>query len=433
MKSSAVAAGDTATAAQYNNLRQDASASSFLYPSAQSSPNMTIKIEAGLGFIGQTKVEYAGGNSPTMTAPTVNPRIDLVYIDSAGTITIANGAEAASPSAPALVNNTIPICYIYHRTTATGIYDTDTAGQSYIYKDLRAFLTNPAVVQGGSNMQIFEAVGAGTWNKPTGTGANSVVIVEVWGSGGGGGNGANATGGGGGGGGAYFKKVFKASELGSTESISVAQGGGGGSTNGAAGNNGASSTFGSGATLVTGYGGGRGREGVADGQGGGGGMYGAGEGGGVGGSGIGGNGGLGGAPNIPNNATFTHPSGYGLGANAGNGMNAGNSTTGGGGGADSTQTPGSSVFGGGGGGASGNGGVSVYGGGCGGGAGATTVSTCLGGVSPFGGKGGNAGNGTIAAEDGQQPGGGGGGSRGNSAGSRAGNGGNGKVVVTTIF
>lgn len=105
----------------------------------------------------------------------------------------------------------------------------------------------------------------GTWTKPTG--AKFVEVICV-GAGGGGGSGARALGvasgvqggGGGGGGGAFTKATFLASELGSTESVTVGTGGSGGtgassgSSNGNAGSNGGASSFGTSTYLKAGGG-----------------------------------------------------------------------------------------------------------------------------------------------------------------------------------
>ena len=81
----------------------------------------------------------------------------------------------------------------------------------------------------GSPVDIRIFTESGTWTKPEGC---KLVCVEVIGAGGGGGGGAiNRTylhGGAGGGGGALNRKLFKASDLGSTESIIIGAGGTGG-------------------------------------------------------------------------------------------------------------------------------------------------------------------------------------------------------------
>src|SRR3984893_12041778 len=61
---------------------------------------MAYIVEPGPCVIAGTTVNYAGGVTPTFAAPVSNPRIDLITINSAGTIVIVAGTEGASPSVP---------------------------------------------------------------------------------------------------------------------------------------------------------------------------------------------------------------------------------------------------------------------------------------------------------------------------------------------
>jgi len=140
MKSSQVSVGENALATQYNDLRSDAKGGSFLLPHQQGTPNMTLAVEAGVFYIGNTRVIFAGGNSPSFTAPTTNPRIDLLTINSSGTLAVTQGTEAASPSAPTYPTDKIVICEVYNRVGETSIKDTSDGTNGYIYNDTRPTL-----------------------------------------------------------------------------------------------------------------------------------------------------------------------------------------------------------------------------------------------------------------------------------------------------
>lgn len=108
-------------------------------PRAQDTPDMTIYVPAFVAYVNGALVSFPGGNSAAMVAPTANPRIDRVYLTDAGALAISTGAEDASPTAPALVANTVPICLVYHRVGSVHIDDADDSTNSYIYRDDRPF------------------------------------------------------------------------------------------------------------------------------------------------------------------------------------------------------------------------------------------------------------------------------------------------------
>lgn len=106
-------------------------------PRAQDTPDMTIYVAGFQAYINGALVSFPGGNSAAMVAPTANPRIDRVYLTDAGALAISTGAEDASPTAPALVAGTVPICLVYHRVGSVHIDDADDSTNSYIYRDDR--------------------------------------------------------------------------------------------------------------------------------------------------------------------------------------------------------------------------------------------------------------------------------------------------------
>lgn len=142
MRSSDVTAGTTIYASDVNKLRDDAFASSWLLAHEQTSPGLTLKVENGTCYINNVRIDYAGGNSASFTAPVTNPRIDLLSIDISGTLVRTAGTEAVSPVAPTLPTNQMAIAQIYNRVGQTSIKDTDDSTNGYIQKDLRPFLDN---------------------------------------------------------------------------------------------------------------------------------------------------------------------------------------------------------------------------------------------------------------------------------------------------
>lgn len=103
--------------------------------SAQAVPDMTVVVGAGVVLISGVFYKIDEQDSPTMSAPATNPRIDLVYINLLGTVSIATGTESATPEAPEYQG--IPLGEIYHRTGATSIKNTDDTTNSYYLRDAR--------------------------------------------------------------------------------------------------------------------------------------------------------------------------------------------------------------------------------------------------------------------------------------------------------
>ena len=91
-------------------------------PHEQSTPNMTVRVDAGDLFVNGALVQKAAQNTGAITAPTVNPRIDRVVIDAlTGVVSVVTGAEAGSPVPPAIPAGKLPVCQVALATTTTAI------------------------------------------------------------------------------------------------------------------------------------------------------------------------------------------------------------------------------------------------------------------------------------------------------------------------
>lgn len=91
----------------------------------QTTPDMTVRIDAGYIYDGSTITEVAAQNTGTITAPSTNPRIDRITINSSGTVVVTTGSEAASPSPPALPTGNIPVAQVSLTTSTTEITNAD--------------------------------------------------------------------------------------------------------------------------------------------------------------------------------------------------------------------------------------------------------------------------------------------------------------------
>lgn len=106
------------------------------------SQTMQLYVHAGTAYVSGTRVLFTGGRTPTVTAPSSHPRIDVLAMDNTGTLAWTTGTENASPSAPTYPANKVPICELYNVTSETVLvdYDDQASGKGYIYNDVRSVL-----------------------------------------------------------------------------------------------------------------------------------------------------------------------------------------------------------------------------------------------------------------------------------------------------
>ena len=383
------------------------------------SPNITtaLTLAGAAGTNGQV-LTSAGSGLPSWTTISSTPTIVrsartantiLGTADASTLINITSGTFSQTFTAAATLGSGW-FCYI--QNTGTGDITLDPNGSetidgltSYIMYPQECRLvqcTGTAFTSVVLSPFLRKFTATGTFTTPPGYSHFSGLL---WGGGGSGTNAGGAAQVAGGGGGACVPFILTATQMSTSQTITIAAGGAG-KTTGLAGAAGGSSTIGS---LITSYGGGGSVNASAGTGGTGGGMFGTGPAGGSNSTGI-----AGGEPKRPTPTSS---------ADCDNTL--------GGGGVFTNSLPGKSVYGGAaGGGANAAGGISIYGGGGGGGSSAGSGSGGAGGVSSFGGSGGAGGNANgVNGVDGTQPAGGGGGA---STGTLSGAGGNGQCTIWGI-
>lgn len=120
-------------------------------PHEQSTPNMTVRVDAGvIPASGALGTEVAAQNTGTITAPTTNPRKDIVYIDATtGAVGIATGTEAASPVDPAIPAGKVAVGRINCTVGMTAIANS-------ALDDIRNIVAGPSA---GANLYLDSLYG----------------------------------------------------------------------------------------------------------------------------------------------------------------------------------------------------------------------------------------------------------------------------------
>ncbi|HEY3742458.1 MAG TPA: hypothetical protein VGL53_21565 [Bryobacteraceae bacterium] len=152
---------------------------------------MQLYVEDGTYFIGNTRYLFLGASTPTVTAPSSHPRIDLLTIDSSGTLAWTTGTEASSPVAPSYPSGKVPICELYNVVSETALYDNENqqSGEGYTSNDVRpvinqlggsgtidgAWFTDLAGIPSGAGVIPTANVPQNSFNSQTFTAATAVT------------------------------------------------------------------------------------------------------------------------------------------------------------------------------------------------------------------------------------------------------------------
>jgi len=94
-------------------------------------------------YIGGQPLSMTAKSSPAITAPSANPRIDILIIDSVGVLSWIEGTEAATPvpNWTGIPSARIPICLVYLKTTMAKVVDYEekdsNPNEGFIHSDIR--------------------------------------------------------------------------------------------------------------------------------------------------------------------------------------------------------------------------------------------------------------------------------------------------------
>ena len=169
---------------------------------------------------------------------------------------VAAKIATGSVGSAALADNAVVAAKIAAAAVGTSKISSSTASNGWVLTADGAGAAAFAAIASAS-VSVSEFTASGTWTKPAGH--NAVYVMAV-GAGGGGGGSGTSNGGGGGSGGLIISRLFPASILGSTASVTIGAAGIGGSAatsvnTGGAGTAGGATIFGSNNTQIYSYGG----------------------------------------------------------------------------------------------------------------------------------------------------------------------------------
>lgn len=102
---------------------------------AQSSPDMTVAVAAGVISVAGVRASVSGANATIGTADGTNPRIDLITINSSGAIATTAGTAAGVPELPSIPSVSIVIALVF-------VPASDTAISTAQIVDKRVFISN---------------------------------------------------------------------------------------------------------------------------------------------------------------------------------------------------------------------------------------------------------------------------------------------------
>lgn len=222
-------------------------------PHAQSSPDMTVRLDAGHVFDGVTLTEVTAQSTGTITAPASDSRIDRIVVNRlTGVLSVVAGTASATPVAPAIPTGSAPVAQVLLASTSTVIEN----GMITDERDLGG-LGIPS--SGGTLLNVQSFTSSGTYTPTTGT---TKVIVEVLGGGGSGGgcaatSSSQAAAASGGASGSYARALLTVS---GAVTVTVGAGGAAPAAGANDGNAGGTSSFGA---SVSAPGGGGGKKGTA--------------------------------------------------------------------------------------------------------------------------------------------------------------------------
>lgn len=112
---------------------------------------LQVHVDSGIWYFEEgSLLNFGGADSPTITLPTLNPRIDTLYVTVSGILGFERGVEHPTPSGIIpTISGVLPLWQVYVPPGAAGIGWPCETLSGYLYEDVRPFLTYPPGSGGG--------------------------------------------------------------------------------------------------------------------------------------------------------------------------------------------------------------------------------------------------------------------------------------------
>lgn len=104
---------------------------------AQSSPNLSVQVASGVIQWDAVRIAVGATASISITAGGASPRIDLIYVSSAGAVSKVEGTAAASPKPPPLPANSALLAYVSVAAGAVNIQNSNITNRVLIIPSVR--------------------------------------------------------------------------------------------------------------------------------------------------------------------------------------------------------------------------------------------------------------------------------------------------------
>lgn len=125
-----------------NNIRAYEKPATYFFAHENNPADYSVVVMPGIWHYGSGSYLISAGGQVTFTPPATNNRIDLLTVGTTGILNITQGTAAVTPVAPSIPSPTsgsMPIAYIYLRSSGSAIHSVDK-GEDYIQQDVRPFI-----------------------------------------------------------------------------------------------------------------------------------------------------------------------------------------------------------------------------------------------------------------------------------------------------